>query len=69
MDDEFGAGYAASVAHDQVLGALGGRTADEALAAGVPPADVWEAVCAAMDVPPSRRLGANPKTPPAGPSR
>lgn len=60
MDDEFGAGYARSVASDQVLSVLGSRTATEALAAGVPPRDVWDAVCDAMHVPPERRFGLEP---------
>ena len=66
MRDEFGAGYARSVASDQALTDLGGRTTDEALAAGVAPARVWQALCAAMDIPPGRRLGADPELPPAG---
>lgn len=57
MDDELGAAYARSVAATQVIGALGGRTPDEALEAGTPPREVWGAVCEAMDVPPERRLG------------
>lgn len=69
MDDEFGVGYAGSVAHDQVLTELAGRTANEALADGVDPAEVWEAICAAMDIPPARRLGADPKLPPSGSQR
>jgi hypothetical protein len=60
MDDEFGAGYARSVASDQVLAALGSRTATEALEAGVPPRDVWDAVCEAMHVPLERRFGLEP---------
>jgi hypothetical protein len=55
MDEQFGARYAASVAHDQVIGALGGRTAEEALAAGEDPKAVWRAVCEHFDVPLSRR--------------
>jgi len=43
----FGAGYAASVANDQVLATLGGRTIRQALDAGVQTVDVWRAVCAA----------------------
>lgn len=66
MDDEFGPGYAASVAHDQVLTELGSRTAEEALAAGEEPGHVWAAICAAMEVPLTRQLGADPKLPPAG---
>jgi hypothetical protein len=57
MDDEFGATYARTLAGDQVIAALGDRTAVQALAAGVPPRDVWVAVCDAMQVPPERRLG------------
>lgn len=57
MDDEFGTGYARTVARDQVVAALGGRTAEEALAAHVPPRDVWFALCEVMDVPQERRWG------------
>jgi hypothetical protein len=57
MDDEFGAAYARTLAGDQVIAALGSRTAVQALDAGVPPRDVWVAVCDAMQVPPERRLG------------
>jgi hypothetical protein len=57
MEDEFGVGYARSVARDQVVAALGGRTADEALAAHVPPRQVWFALCDVMDVPAERRWG------------
>jgi hypothetical protein len=42
----FGSAYAASVANDQVLSQLGGRTIAEALAAGEKAADVWRAVVA-----------------------
>lgn len=66
MDDEFGPGYARSVAGHQVLGAVGDRTADEALAAGVPAREVWTAVCDQMGIPPQRRLGADK---PAGEAR
>ena len=57
MDDEFGQAYAGSLARDHVLGALGDRTALQAIADGVPPRDVWEALCDDMDVPPEHRLG------------
>ena len=57
MNDEFGATYAASLARDVTLAALGGRTAQEALDAGVPPRQVWIALCDAQDVPESRRHG------------
>jgi hypothetical protein len=55
MDDEFGPAYAASLARSQVMGDVGGRTAVDALEAGVPPRQVWLALCAAMDVPEERR--------------
>jgi hypothetical protein len=57
MDDEFGAGYARSLARDHVLGALGNRTPAQALEAGIGPREVWLALCDDMDVPESRRLG------------
>ena len=57
MDDEFGPGYAASLAHDLALDALGGRTGDQALGDGVPPREVWLALCDAQDVPVERRHG------------
>jgi hypothetical protein len=57
MNDEFGESYAGSLARDHVLGALGNRTLLEAIRDGVPPRDVWEAVCDDMDVSPAHRLG------------
>lgn len=47
LEDVFGPGYAASVADDQVLPQLGGRTIRQALDAGVQTVVVWRAVCAA----------------------
>jgi Protein of unknown function (DUF3046) len=47
LEEVFGAGYAASVASDQVLAQLGGRTIMQALAAGEKAATVWRAVVAA----------------------
>ena len=57
MEGEFGAGYAHTLARHQVLGSLGDRTAEDALGAGMPPREVWHALCDAMDVPEGRRLG------------
>ncbi|SEB87795.1 DUF3046 domain-containing protein [Microbacterium hydrocarbonoxydans] len=57
VDDEFG-GRASSLVSDLVLTQLGGRTADEALDAGVPPRDIWLALCVETDVPIERRHGA-----------
>ncbi|GLY21268.1 DUF3046 domain-containing protein [Micromonospora sp. NBRC 101691] len=47
LEEAFGAGYAGSIARDQVLAQLGGRTIDEALASGEQTHVVWRAVCAA----------------------
>lgn len=57
MEDEFGPAYARSLARQQALTAFGGRSVQEALDDGEEPREVWEAVCAQMDVPPQRRLG------------
>ena len=63
VDAEFGAGYGGVVVNDLVLAALGGRTAREALAAGVRPREVWLALCDATDVPEERRHGAGRPVP------
>jgi hypothetical protein len=57
LDAAFGPGYATSVATDQVLPQLGGRTIKQALAAGEETVVVWRAVCAAYPerVPPRLR--------------
>jgi hypothetical protein len=47
LEQVFGVGYARSIAHDQVLSQLGGRTIEEALQGGFDTADVWRAVVAA----------------------
>ena len=44
--------------HDLVLTPFGGRTAKEALASGVPPREIWFALCDEMEVPENRRHGA-----------
>lgn len=55
--DEFGA-FGRVLVRDTVLVALGNRTADAALAAGVPAREVWLALCRAQDVPRERWHGA-----------
>jgi hypothetical protein len=55
MHAQFGDAYAASVAKDHVLGQLGGRTVDQALADGEDAKTVWRAVCQEFDVPASLR--------------
>ncbi|MCW2640087.1 MAG: hypothetical protein JWP76_2393 [Dactylosporangium sp.] len=55
LEKVFGPGYANSVAHDQVLSQLGGRTIEQALAAGEETGSVWRAVVSAYpDRVPSR---------------
>jgi hypothetical protein len=54
--DEFGA-RANAVVTDLVLSKVGGRTAADAIAAGVDPREVWLAVCEELDVPAERRYG------------
>jgi hypothetical protein len=55
MDAALGASYARVWARQQVLGALDGRTVDEALADGVQPKAVWRAVVEALALPESQR--------------
>jgi hypothetical protein len=55
MIDTFGQIRAASIAKDHVFSELGGNTVDQALAAGLPPRQIWRAVCDAFDVPAERR--------------
>ncbi|WP_149085108.1 MULTISPECIES: DUF3046 domain-containing protein [Microbacterium] len=56
VDAEFQA-RATSLVNDLVLSGMDGRTAAEALDAGVPPRNIWLALCADMDVPEARRHG------------
>jgi hypothetical protein len=64
MTDEFGAAYAQVISRDLVLGSLGDRTAQVALAAGEDPKDVWLALCEANGVPKERWAGRQqPKKP------
>ncbi|GAA2927762.1 DUF3046 domain-containing protein [Microbacterium luteolum] len=62
VETEFQA-RASSLVNDLVLGALGNRTAVEALADGAPPRDIWLALCAEMDVPDNRRHGVGRQEP------
>jgi len=56
-------GRTSSLLNDLVLSPLSGRTAAEALDAGVPPRDIWLALCAEMDVPLERRHGVGRQEP------
>lgn len=57
MREEFGGGYAATLAREHVVSALGERTAEQALAGGVDPREVWLALAADLQVPRERWLG------------
>lgn len=69
VDEEFGPGYGGVLVNDLVLERVGGRTARDALAAGVAPREVWLALCEATDVPPERRHGVGRREPGARGSR
>ena len=56
VEAEF-AGRGDALLQDLVLGELAGRTAREALDAGVPAQEVWLALCRAAGVPPERWHG------------
>ncbi|KQR54322.1 signal transduction histidine kinase [Leifsonia sp. Leaf336] len=61
--DEFGSGYGQALLTDLVLAELGGRTAQEALNAGIPPREVWLALCRETGVPQSHWYGAGKPAP------
>lgn len=62
VSDEFGA-YGTVVTRDLVLGDIGGLTAEQAIAQGVPARDIWLALCRASDVPESRWYGVGQREP------
>jgi hypothetical protein len=55
MERQLGHGYARVWADTQVMRALDGRTATEALDAGEHPKTVWRAVHQTLELPPSER--------------
>ncbi|WP_344651696.1 DUF3046 domain-containing protein [Cryptosporangium japonicum] len=55
MDAAFGPVYSRSVASDQVLATLGGRTVEQALAQGEDAKWVWRAVHSAFELPATQR--------------
>lgn len=57
VDEVFGEALGRAYVREQVLSALGDRTAAEALEDGVEPRVVWHALCDALDVPEARRWG------------
>ncbi|WP_417562072.1 DUF3046 domain-containing protein [Microbacterium sp.] len=56
VEAEFGR-RAQALVNDLVLPGMGDRTAAQALDAGIPPREVWLALCVETDVPESRRHG------------
>jgi hypothetical protein len=55
MNAHFGERHAQVFAVDHVLSRLQNRTVRESLAAGCPAREVWDAVCAEMDIPATHR--------------
>ncbi|RBY80643.1 DUF3046 domain-containing protein [Geodermatophilus sp. TF02-6] len=55
LSEQLGSVRAESVARDHVFSALGGRTAVQAIEAGLPVRRVWLAICEEYDVPPKDR--------------
>jgi hypothetical protein len=55
MEQQFGSMRARTVAADHVFGSLDGRTAVQAIDAGVPIRTVWLEICKEYDVPPKER--------------
>jgi hypothetical protein len=55
LDSALGPGYSRSWASDHVLAALGGRTVEQAIAAGEETVTVWRAVHAELGLHPSDR--------------
>lgn len=63
VSDEFGSSYGQALLTDLVLADLGNRTANDAIAAGIPPREVWIALCKETGVPPSHWYGAGKPAP------
>ena len=63
MIDEFGEAYSRVLLADLVLTDLGDKTGDAAIASGIDPRAVWQAICKASGVPKSRWHGFDKKKP------
>ena len=55
LDGHFGSARAQSVARDHVFAVLGGRSAVDAIDAGLSVRTVWLAICEEFEVPPKER--------------
>ena len=64
LDEVFGRSYGRSLARDQHLIALDGRTVQGALDAGVEPRVIWNVLCDQMDIPDGCRWGSGHNAPP-----
>jgi hypothetical protein len=51
VEGQFGEVRGASLLVDHVISGFGGRTAAQAVEAGIEPREVWRALCADFDVP------------------
>lgn len=57
VTEEFGSAHGRTLIREMRLGAVGGLTAEEALASGRPAGEVWAALCRENDVPVERWHG------------
>lgn len=55
LEAALGVAYARPWSRQFVMAELGGRTAEDALAAGIPPKQVWAAVWSALELPSTDR--------------
>jgi hypothetical protein len=63
VDDEFGRAQGRALVRDHVVGALGHRTAEQALETGEEPREVWLALVADLEVPQERWWGRDTAAP------
>ena len=57
VDDQFGSAQGRALVRDHIVGTLAHRTAEQAIAAGEDPRDVWFALCDDLQVPADQRWG------------
>lgn len=57
VDDVLGPAQGRALTRELVIGALGNKTAEQALDDGVEPRDVWHALCDELDIPDPQRWG------------
>lgn len=60
VDDVLGPAQGRALTHELVIGALGNKTAEQALDEGVEPRDVWHALCDELGIPDAQRWGSDP---------